>query len=76
MRRIDITGTLEEGPFFEGERPFFQFRAICTSDNCRADKKKVIKTITGPGVVKEVKKTASWCPDCEEALFWEKTRVK
>lgn len=76
MRRLNITDVLEEGPFLDVERPFYNFRAVCTSDECRTDKKKVIKSLTGPGVVKEVKKTVNWCPDCGDALFWEKTRAK
>jgi len=76
MKRLDITGVLEEGPALDIERPWYSFKAICTSNQCRSDKSKVVRTSTGPGVIKNVPKTSNQCPDCEDFLFWEKTRTR
>jgi hypothetical protein len=42
-------------------------RAICTSECCCKSKPRGQE-----GVVKNVKMTVDYCPDCGHALFWEK----
>lgn len=76
MVKINVVNMLDESLLLDVEIPVYSFRAICTSELCCLDKAKVIRSTTGPGVIKNVSKTKTWCPDCEEALFWEKTRVR
>lgn len=52
----------------------YVFKAICTSESCISKVARTRYAVSYLGVVKpNLAKTAQWCPDCEHALFWEKT---
>jgi hypothetical protein len=55
------------------EAPRYRYRAICTSNECRL-KFKSETNRTEVGIVKSVGKAIDWCPECGDALFWERIR--
>lgn len=64
---MDIYDILDKEEDLEVKK--YKFIAHCSGVSCNINKKGKASSI---GRIKNVPRTKTWCPDCDEALFWEK----